>query len=142
MRSSLDIKTVEAHAGGEPGRVIISGVSPMSGETVFAQMQYMQLNADHIRYLMLHEPRGQPALCCNLLVPPCNPEADAGFIIMEQSEYPPMSGSNTVCVVTVLLETGILPMQEPVTELTLEAPAGLIRVTADCENGKVKRVSF
>ena len=71
-----------------------------------------------------------PGLCCNLILPPTLPEADAGFVIMEQTDYPPMSGSNTICVATVLLETGMLPMREPVTELVLEAPAGLVRVTA------------
>ena len=88
------------------------------------------------------EPRGYQAHSCNLIVPPSHPEADAGSIIMEQVEYPMMSGGNTISVVTVLLETGMLPMQEPVTELVLEAPAGLIRVRADCANGKVKAVTF
>jgi proline racemase len=91
---------------------------------------------------MLREPRGYPAANCNLLLPPTDPAADAGFVIMEQVEYPGMSGTNTMCVVTVLLETGILPMTEPVTELTLEAPAGLIRVTAECAGGKVRGVTF
>src|ERR687886_351334 len=88
------------------------------------------------------EPRGYPGLCCNLVLPPTDPRADAGFVIMEQTDYPPMSGSNTICVTTVLLETGMLPMQEPVTELTLEAPAGLIHVTATCNSGKVREVTF
>ncbi|WP_338548771.1 proline racemase family protein [Roseovarius phycicola] len=142
MRTSRVITAVEAHAEGEPGRVITAGAPVLQGETVFAQMQYMQTHVDDLRKLMLREPRGQPALCANLIVPPCHPDADAGFIIMEQTEYPPMSGSNTICVVTVLLETGMLSMVEPVTELTLEAPAGLIRVRADCADGKVTRVTF
>lgn len=142
MRSSRMITAVEAHAEGEPGRVITGGLPPIPGRSVFEKMQWMQAHADEIRLLMLREPRGNPALCCNAIVEPCDPAADAGFIIMEQTEYPPMSGSNTICTVTVLLETGILPMVEPVTELTLEAPAGLIRVRADCRNGKVTRVTF
>jgi proline racemase len=142
MRSSRMITAVEAHAEGEPGRVITGGLPPFPGRSVFEKMQWMQAHADDIRLLMLREPRGNPALCCNAIVEPCDPAADAGFIIMEQTEYPPMSGSNTICTVTVLLETGILQMVEPVTELTLEAPAGLIRVRADCRNGKVTRVTF
>ncbi|WP_306044921.1 proline racemase family protein [Nioella sp. MMSF_3534] len=142
MRFSRMITAVEAHAEGEPGRVITGGLPPIPGQTVFEKMQWLQANADDIRLLMLREPRGNPALCCNALVEPCDPAADAGFIIMEQTEYPPMSGSNTICTVTVLLETGILPMVEPVTELTLEAPAGLIRVRAECKDGKVTRVTF
>ncbi|PCH66560.1 MAG: hypothetical protein COC12_12875, partial [Rhodobacteraceae bacterium] len=142
MQLSRMITTVEAHAAGEPGRVITGGMAHIPGASVFAKMQWMQANADDIRLLMLREPRGTPALCCNVLVPPCDPRADAGFIIMEQTEYPPMSGSNTICVTTVLLETGILPMTEPVTELTLETPAGLIHVRAECHNGKVTKVTF
>jgi len=95
-----------------------------------------------LRLCMLREPRGYPAANCNLVLPPTHPDADAGFVIMEQVEYPGMSGTNTICTVTVLLETGIVAMREPVTDLTLEAPAGLIRVRADCAGGKVQRVTF
>lgn len=136
------ISAVEAHAEGEPGRVITGGVPHIPGASVFEKMQWLQAHGDDLRKLMLREPRGHPALCCNLLVAPCHPEADAGVIIMEQTEYPPMSGSNVICTVTVLLETGILPMVEPVTELNLETPAGLIGVKAACNNGKVTRVAF
>lgn len=142
MRFDRMITAVEAHAGGEPGRVITSGIADVPGKTMFAKMQYLQRHRDDIRKLMLREPRGYPGLCCNILLPPTTPDADAGFVIMEQVEYPAMSGSNTICVATVLLETGILPMTEPVTRLTLEAPAGLIVVTADCANGKVTGVTF
>lgn len=142
MLSSRILTTVEAHAEGEPGRVITGGLPNITGASVFEKMQNMQALHDDIRLLMLREPRGNPGLCCNALVPPCDPDADMGFIIMEQTEYPPMSGSNTICVVTVLLETGILPMSEPLTNLTLEAPAGLIKVRATCLNGKVTAVEF
>lgn len=136
------ITAVEAHAGGEPGRVITGGVINVPGETMFAKMQHLQQHQDEIRKLMLREPRGYPGLCCNILLPPTDSSADAGFVIMEQVEYPPMSGSNTICVTTVLLETGMLPMHEPETRLTLEAPAGLIEVIATCAHGKVTGVTF
>lgn len=142
MRASRMITAVEAHAEGEGGRVITGGMPLLKGDTVMEKMQYMQAHHDDIRTLMLQEPRGNPALCCNALVPPCDPRADAGFIIMEQTEYPPMSGSNLICVTTVLLETGIVEMVEPQTVLHLEAPAGLLKVTATCKNGKVERVEF
>lgn len=142
MKLSSMITAVDAHAGGEPGRVITGGIIDVPGDTMFAKMQHLQNHRDGLRKLMLREPRGYPALCCNLVLPPCNPEADAGLIIMEQVEYPPMSGSNTICTVTVLLETGMIPMQEPVTELTLDTPAGLVRVLAQCEQGKVTGVTF
>ncbi|MEM9707465.1 MAG: proline racemase family protein [Pseudomonadota bacterium] len=142
MRARRVINAVEAHAEGEGGRVITGGMPLLKGASVKEKMLYMHEHHDDIRTLMLQEPRGNPALCCNALVPPCHPEAEAGFIIMEQTEYPPMSGSNTICVVTVLLETGVIPMAEPVTHLTLEAPVGLIRVEACCNDGKVERVKF
>jgi proline racemase len=142
MRFNRMITAVEAHAEGEPGRVITGGAGDVPGATMFEKMLYLQEHRDDIRMLMLREPRGYPGLCCNILLPSTHPEADAGFVIMEQMEYAPMSGSNTICVATVLLETGILPMTEPVTEFTLEAPAGLVRVRAECCNGKVTRVTF
>lgn len=135
------VHAVDTHAG-TPMRVITGGVPNVPGATVYEKMKWLEANDDQLRKLVLREPRGYPAHCCNLLVPPCHPEADAGYIIMEQVEYPMMSGGNTISVVTVLLEMGILPMKEPVTELTLEAPAGLIRVRADCAGGKVKAVTF
>ena len=142
MRIAQMIQAVDAHACGEPGRVIVGGVLDVPGASMFEKMRHLQTHADGLRKRMLREPRGYPAANCNLILPPTHPEADAGFVIMEQTEYPGMSGTNTICVTTVLLETGMLPMREPVTELTLEAPAGLIRVRADCANGKVQRVTF
>ena len=136
------ITAIEAHAGGEPGRVITGGVPDVPGVTMLAKQRYLERHADALRRLMLREPRGYPALCCNVVLPPTDPRADAGFVIMEQTEYPAMSGSNTICVVTALLETGVLPMIEPVTELTLETPAGLIAVVAEVKDGKVTSVTF
>ena len=136
------LTAVDVHAEGEPGRVVTAGVLDVPGDTMLAKAQWMEANADHLRQRLLREPRGYPGLCCNILVPPCDPSADAGVIIMEQTEYPAMSGSNTICVVTALLETGLVPMEEPVTELRLDVPAGLIDVRATCENGKVTAVTF
>jgi proline racemase len=142
MRFSSMITVVDAHAGGEPGRVITGGVIDVPGKSMFEKMVYLRDHADDLRKRMLREPRGYPALCCNVILPPTRPEADAGFVIMEQTEYPPMSGTNTICVTTALIETGMVPVTEPVTELTLEAPAGLIKVRADVVDGKVKKVTF
>ena len=89
---------------------------------------------------MLNEPRGGVFRHVNLLVPPKHPDADAAFIIMEPEDTPPMSGSNSICVSTVLLDSGIIPMREPVTEMTLEAPGGLVHIRADCKNGKAERI--
>jgi proline racemase len=87
MRFKNMITAVDAHAGGEPGRVITGGVLDMPGNSVFEKMKWMEVNADHIRQRMLREPRGYPVLCCNVIVPPTHPDAHAGFIIMEQTEF-------------------------------------------------------
>jgi proline racemase len=142
MRLTSMIHAIDLHACGEPGRVIVGGVRDVPGRSMFEKMQYLAAHEDGLRKRMLREPRGYPAANCNLVLPPAHPDADAGFVIMEQVEYPAMSGTNTICVTTALLETGMIPMREPVTELTLEAPAGLIRVRADCHDGKVTRVTF
>jgi proline racemase len=136
------ISAIDAHACGEPGRVIIGGVRDVPGKTMFEKMKYLEAHGDDLRMLMLREPRGYPASNCNLILPPTYPEADAGFVIMEQTEYPPMSGTNTICVVTVLLETGMIPLSGNVTKLKLETPAGLVEVEAETTNGKVTRVTF
>jgi len=136
------ISAVDAHACGEPGRVIVGGVLDVPGTTMFEKMKYLETRGDDLRKLMLREPRGYPASNCNLILPSTNPEAAAGFVIMEQTEYPPMSGTNTICVVTVLLETGMIPIRERTMKLKLDTPAGLIEVEAEIENKKVKRVTF
>lgn len=142
MRISKMISAVDTHVCGEPGRVIVGGVLDVPGDTMFEKKCYLEEHADHVRKLMLHEPRGYPASNCNVILPACHPDADAGFVIMEQMEYPAMSGTNTIAVTTVLLETGMIPAVEPVTELTLESPAGLIRVHAEVRDKKVKSVTF
>ena len=142
MRVSKMIQAVDTHVCGEPGRVIVGGVLDVPGSTMFEKMTYLETQADELRLRMLREPRGYPAANCNLILPPTHPDAHAGYVIMEQVEYPAMSGTNTIAVTTVLIETGMVPSTEPVTELLLESPAGLIAVRADVEGGKVKQVTF
>ena len=142
MRLARMLQAVDLHAAGEPGRVVVGGVLDVPGATMLDKARHLEVHGDELRRLMLREPRGYPALCANVILPPTSPDADAGFVIMEHVEYPGMSGTNTICVATALLETGMLPMTEPVTEVILEAPAGLIRVTATCEGGKVTGVTF
>ncbi|WP_089161445.1 proline racemase family protein [Caballeronia sordidicola] len=141
MAFKRTITAVDTHSG-EPMRVITGGVPHIPGNTVYEQMRWLEKNDDQVRMLMLREPRGYPPVCCNLIVPPKHPDAAAGYIIMEQVEYPLMSGGNTISVATVLLETGMIPMLEPVTEFQLESPAGLIGIRAECSNGKVTQVTF
>ncbi|NKB53477.1 MAG: hypothetical protein GKR97_14865 [Rhizobiaceae bacterium] len=140
MRASKMVHVVSCHAAGEVGDVIVGGVAPPPGDTLWDQRSWIASD-EVLRNFVLNEPRGGVFRHVNLLVPPVHPEADAAWIIMEPEDTPPMSGSNSMCVTTVLLETGILPMQEPVTSLVLEAPGGPVRVEAQCSNGKVTKVS-
>jgi len=142
MRLARMLQAVDLHAAGEPGRVIVGGVLDVPGATMLEKARHLEDHGDSLRKLMLREPRGYPALCANVILPPTHPDADAGYVIMEHVEYPGMSGTNTICVATALLETGMLPMTEPATVITLEAPAGLIRTRAACTNGKVTGVTF
>ena len=142
MRFARTVTVVGCQVGGEENNVITGGVLPPPGRTVFEMKRWLETEGDDLRKWLLLEPRGKPTLCVNLVVPPCDPRADAGFIIMESTDYPPMSGSNTICTTTVLLETGMLKMVEPETRLVLETPGGLVGVVATCRDGKVLRVRF
>ena len=139
MRSSKTVHVISAHAEGEVGDVIVGGVTPPPGDTLWEQRAFIASDQT-LRNFVLNEPRGGVFRHVNLLVPPKHPEADAAFIIMEPEDTPPMSGSNSICVSTVLLDGGIIPMQEPETHMTLEAPGGLVRVRAECRDGKAARI--
>jgi proline racemase len=141
VRAKRTITVVGCHAGGEIGNVVTGGVLPPPGETVFEKMLALRAD-DSLRRLLLREPRGSVAVHANLIVPSQRPDCDAGFIIMEPTEYAAMSGSNTICVATVLLETGMVAMQEPETTLRLEAPAGVVEVTASCREGRCESVEL
>ncbi|OAK93890.1 proline racemase [Phaeosphaeriaceae sp. SRC1lsM3a] len=143
MKSTRTISIVGVHAEGDVGDVIIGGVrDPPHCKTMYEKLVYFRDEADEVRQLLMQEPRGRPAQCMNMILAPCNLEADAGFLTLESDEYPPMSGANTIATATVLLETGMVEMKEPTTTLKLEAPAGIVTVTADCEHGKCKAVAF
>ncbi len=140
MQSRDDaIQIVNCHAAGEVGDVIVAGVTPPPGDSIWEQSRVIA-NDQTLRNFVLNEPRGNLAKHVNLLVPPKSETADFGFIIMEPEDTPPMSGSNTICVATVILETGLAKVTEPQTKLILEAPGGLVEVIADCDKGKVTKI--
>ncbi len=140
MRTSKTVHVISCHAEGEVGDVIVAGVAPPPGETLWEQSRFIAKD-QRLRNFVLNEPRGGVFRHVNLLVPPKNPEVQMGWIIMEPEDTPPMSGSNSICVATVLLDSGIIAMQEPITEMVLEAPGGLVRVKAECRNGKAERIT-
>ena len=139
MGSIKTIHVISAHAEGEVGDVIVEGVQPPPGKTLWEQSRWIAKD-QVLRNFMLNEPRGGVFRHVNLLVPPTNPKASAAFIIMEPEDTPPMSGSNSICVATVLLDHGLIAMEEPITEFFLEAPGGLVKVKALCKDGKAERI--
>ncbi len=142
MHWQRTINVMDVHCEGTPGRVVVGGVLPPPGDSVFEMMCHMRDKDDWLRRFLLNEPRGAGISSANLVVPPRHPEADAGYVIMETVEYPAMSGSNTICTATALLETGMIPIVEPETKFTMEAPGGLIEITAKCEGGRAREISF
>lgn len=142
MRLDHILTVVDAHAEGETSRVVIGGIVDVPGRTMFEKKLYFERHRDELRGFLLCEPRGSVTLCADVVLPSNHPDADLGYVIIESSDYPPMSGTNTINTATVILETGMLPMTEPITRFNLEAPGGLIAITAECRDGKCERVTF
>ena len=142
MRWSKTLSMIEAHAEGEVGRVVTAGVVDIPGQTMLDKMIHINRVDDGLRRFCVFEPRGYAPMSTNILLPPTRDDADAGFIVMQGDKAHAMSGSNCMCVVTVLLESGMLPMTEPETVVRLDMPAGLVVATAACHNGKCERVSL
>ena len=142
MRWSRTVNIIDAHAEGEVGRVLAGGVIDLPGATMLDKLRYLQQADDALIQLTLFEPRGCAQMSVNLLLPPTRPEAQAGFIPLQPDGPHAMSGSNAMCVTTVLLETGILPMTEPETVVVLDTAAGLVTATAACAGGKCESVAL
>jgi proline racemase len=139
-KNSLEI--LQVHCQGEIGKVIIGGAPVIPGDTLLAQMNHINLVDDSLRRFVTFEPRAHVAMSMNLLVPPKHPDADAGFIVLQADRAHPMSGSNFICVVTALLESGRVKMREPETIVKVETPAGLITARAACRDGRCISVSL
>lgn len=136
------VHVVDAHAEGEPSRVVVGGLVDVPGETMFDKRMHLITERDELRRFLLFEPRGSVSMCADIVLPSSHPDADFGFVIIESTDYPPMSGTNTINTATVLLETGLVPMTEPVTRFNLEAPGGIIEIEAQCRDGKCESITF
>lgn len=137
MSRALTFQIMDTHAGGDVSRMVTGGIKPLPGDTVRAQMEYLRDHADGLRRLLLTEPHGIPEMSVDLLVPPTDPRAVAGYIIMEVMGYPIYSGSNTLCTATAVLETGIVRKQPGRQVFMLESPAGLVNIEAVVSNDGV-----
>ena len=141
MRRERSITLIDTQSGGDVSRVVTDGIEPIPGTTALEKARYLEKEGDGLRRLLLAEPYGDPAMSVDLIVEPGHPEAQAGYIIMEAMGYPMYSGSNTLCVATALLESGIIEMVEGEQQIVLESPAGLARITAHNADGRVESVT-
>ncbi|PEI86184.1 proline racemase [Bacillus pseudomycoides] len=142
MRSQRVFTTIDTHTGGNPTRTLISGLPKLVGEKMAEKMLHMKKEYDWIRKLLMNEPRGHDVMSGALLTDPCHPEADIGVIYIETGGYLPMCGHDTIGVCTALVESGLIPVYEPITSLKLDTPAGLVEVDISVQDGKAKEVSF
>ncbi|SDK36982.1 proline racemase family protein [Billgrantia gudaonensis] len=141
MKEELVFQMMDTHAGGDVSRIVTGGIDLLPGATVREQMHYLRDDADGLRKLLLDEPYGIPEMSVDLLVPPSDPEAAVGYIIMEVMGYPIYSGSNTICTATAVLELGLVEKREGRQRFTLESPAGLVHIEALVENGVVEAIT-
>src|SRR5690606_37698475 len=126
MRTNRIFHVVDSHTEGMPTRVVTGGVPPIPGETMAERRLWFRENSDHIRTLLMYEPRGHSAMSGAILQPPTRPDADYGVLFIEVSGLLPMCGHGTMGVATVLVETGMVEVVEPVTTVRLDTPAGLV----------------
>ncbi|MBL6941537.1 MAG: proline racemase family protein [Rhodospirillales bacterium] len=144
MRWKKTLQLVDVHCEGEVGKVVTAGVIDIPGDTMAAKLAYLNAPGPgtELRKFLIFEPRGCVQASVNILTPPTHPDADAGFIVLQPDQAHAMSGSNSICVVTALLETGTIEMVEPETVVTLDTAAGLVRATARCQGGRCQQVSL
>lgn len=142
MRSKRVFHAVDSHTEGMPTRVITGGVGTIPGATMFDRRRYFIDHLDHIRRLLMNEPRGHSAMSGAILVPPTRADADYGVLYIEVSGCLPMCGHGTIGVATVLVETGMVEITEPVTRIRLDTPAGLVLADVEVDDGVARRVTL
>jgi proline racemase len=138
----LKITAIDAHTEGEPLRVIVSGFPDLPGETLLARRLYVKENLDHLRKALMWEPRGHADMYGCVITAPVSSEADIGILFMHNEGYSTMCGHGIIGVTKVVLETGMIPMISPVTEIKIDTPVGLVSAYARVEDGLVKSVYF
>ena len=136
------IHTVESHTEGMPTRVVVGGVAPIPGNSMFERRAYFLEHMDDLRTLLMYEPRGHSAMSGAILQPSTRPDADWGVLYIEVSGCLPMCGHGTIGVATVLVETGMVEVVEPITTVRLDTPAGLVVVDVQVAHGKAENVTI
>ena len=142
MKFSKGIHAIDSHTMGEPTRIVVGGIPQINGETMADKKKYLEDNLDYVRTALMHEPRGHNDMFGSIITSSNNKEADFGIIFMDGGGYLNMCGHGSIGAATVAVETGMVEMVEPVTNINMEAPAGLIKAKVMVENEKVKEVSI
>lgn len=142
MRSKIQFSVVDAHSAGAPARVVTGGVAVPPGRTIAERRTHLKNNRDDVRKLLMYEPRGSSEMCGSILMPPCDPAADVGIVFIESGGWPEMCGAGTIGAATVILETGMLPVCEPVTTIVFDTPAGRVVASVDVRGGAVQGISI
>lgn len=142
MKFSRTIQAIDSHTAGEATRIVVGGIPNIKGNTMPEKKQYLEDHLDHIRTAIMLEPRGHNDMFGSVMTQPCDPDADFGIIFMDGGGYLNMCGHGSIGAMTVAVETGVVPMEEPVTKVVMEAPAGIIKGDVKVENGKVQSVSI
>ncbi|MCK4904180.1 MAG: proline racemase family protein [Candidatus Marinimicrobia bacterium] len=138
----LKITTIDAHTAGEPLRIVTSGIPELPGNTILEKRRYVQENLDHLRKILMWEPRGHADMYGCIITLPVSQEADFGVIFMHNEGYSSMCGHGVIAITKIAIEIGLVEMVEPQTTVKIDSPAGLITATGHIENGKVKKISF
>lgn len=142
MRSQVHYSVVDMHSAGAQARVVTGGVPYAPGATIAEKRLYLREHADHLRKILMYEPRGGAQMSGSLIVEPCDPRADVGIIFIESGGWLTMCGAGTIGAATALVETGMFPATEPATTIVFDTPAGLVTAHVEVRDGRVKRVSL
>ncbi|SNT50705.1 proline racemase family protein [Rhodococcoides kyotonense] len=142
MRSRIQFSVIDSHSAGAPARVVVGGMPPVKGESIAEIRTYLERERDDIRKLLMYEPRGHSEMCGSILLPPCNPEADLGIVFIETGGWMTMCGAGTIGAATVVVETGMVPVVEPVTTVVFDTPAGLVTAQVEVAGGVVQGVTI
>jgi proline racemase len=142
VRSTHHLSTIDVHTAGSPVRVLVGGLGPVPGASMAEKRRYLRTHRDDLRTMLMYEPRGHAGMSGSIVFESSNPQADIGIVFMEVSGWLPMCGHGTIGTVTALVESGIVPAVEPITEIVLEVPAGLIRASVTVSAGAVTSVTI
>lgn len=142
MAQAFEIETVEMHTGGEPVRIVVAGYPPIPGDTILDKRRFARDKLDRLRRLLMREPRGHPDMYGVLPVEPDHPEADLAVLFTHNEGYSTMCGHATLALGRFAIDRGIVPAREPETEVRLQCPCGLVRVSVEVTNGRAGRARF